>query len=97
MEHHDAWWSTGSRAPLERSEQQLGVHGADQLAQRLGARGDDLHGALDVDLPREPLSSTRHLLLDQRLQRLAVAQRVVDGEAERLLVAAGPEAARSPR
>ena len=29
------------------------MHRADELAQRVGARGDDLHGALDGDLARE--------------------------------------------
>ena len=42
-------------------------------------------------LPASRSQQHANLLLDQRLQRLAVAQRVVDGEADRLLVAAGPE------
>ena len=44
-------------------EQQLGVHGADELAQRLGARGDDVRRALDADLAGEPLEQVADLLL----------------------------------
>ena len=42
--------------------------------------------------PAEPVKQRPHLLVDQRLERLAVAQRVVHGEPQRLLVAAGAEA-----
>ena len=63
-----------------------------QVAQRLGARGDDPRRALDRHLAGEPVEQRAHLVLDQRLERLAVAQRVEDGEAERLVVAGGAEA-----
>ena len=68
------------------------MHRADQVAQWLGARGDDLHGALDLDLAGEALEQRADLLDDQRLQRRAVAQGVEDREAELLVVAAGAEA-----
>ena len=42
--------------------------------------------------PASRSSSARTSSRDERLERLAVAQRVVDGEAERLVVAAGAEA-----
>ena len=51
-----------------------------------------MHGALDVDLAGQPVEQHPDLLLDQWLERLAVAQRVVHGEAERLLVTAGAKA-----
>ena len=54
-------------------EQQLGVHRADQVAQRLGAGGDDLGRALDGDLAGEPVQQRADLGLDERLQRVAVA------------------------
>ena len=92
-------WETIPAAPLslrrpaaQRRDQQLGVHRADQLAQRIGAGLHDLQRALDVDLAGEPLEQRADLLLDERFERLAVAQRVVDGEPERLVVAAGAEA-----
>src|SRR5215218_6954098 len=74
-------------AGAERLEQHLRVHRADQLAQRLAAGADDLHGAFGLDLP-QALDQHVDLLLDERAQRLAVAERVVDREAERLVVAA---------
>src|SRR3546814_11360826 len=40
----------------------------------------------------EPLQEDVDLALDQRRERVAVAQRVIDGEAERLVVAARAEA-----
>ena len=55
--------------------------------------GDDLRRAVGVDLAGQALEQHAHLLLDQRLERLAVAQRVVDREADRLVVAPGAEAA----
>ena len=45
-----------------------------------------------VSSPVEPLEQHADLLLDERRERVAVAQRVVDREAERLVVAAGAEA-----
>ncbi len=77
----------------ELGEQQLGVDRPDQLAQRLRAGRDDLVRALHLDLAGEAVEQRAQLLLDERLERLAVAQGVVDGEAERLVVAAGAEAA----
>ena len=65
---------------------------SDQLAKGLCSRADDLGRALDVDLG-QAIEQGAHLLGHQRLQRLAVAQRVIDGEAERLVVPAGPEPA----
>ena len=44
-------------------EQQLRVHRADQLAQRLGARGDDLGGAVGLDLAGEAVEQRADLLL----------------------------------
>src|SRR5207244_2287352 len=73
-------------------EQELRVHRAQQLAQRLHARLDDLKRALDVHLARQAAEQSAHLLGDQRLERFAVAQRVVHREAQRLLVAARAEA-----
>ena len=78
-------------------EQELRVHRADEVAQRLGARRDDLHRALDLDLAGEPIEQRPDLLLHERLERIAVAQGVEDREPELLVVAARPEAARSPR
>ena len=80
------------RLPAQLGQQQLGVHRADQLAQRLGARRDDLGGAVDLDLAGEAVEQRPDLLLDQRCERLAVAERLVDGEAEPLVVAARAEA-----
>ena len=51
-----------------------------------------LERAVDVDLAGEPLEQHLHLLGHQGRQRFSEAQRVVDGEAERLLVAARAEA-----
>ena len=50
-------------------------------------------GALGVDVAGEPLRQHLDLLGDQRLERPLVAQRVVDGEPDPLVVAAGAEAA----
>ena len=55
------------------------------------ARADDGGGALRVDVA-EPLDQHVDLALDQRRERVAVAERVVDREAERLVVAARAEA-----
>src|SRR3569832_2562903 len=73
-------------------EQQLRVQRADLLAQRRGAGGDDLDRAVLLDGPGEAAEQHAHLLLDERRERLAVADRVVDGEADRLVVAARAEA-----
>ena len=43
-------------------EQQLGVHRADELAQRLGARGDDLGRAVDLDLAGQAVEQHADLL-----------------------------------
>src|SRR3712207_8580401 len=51
----------------------------------------DLRRPVDVHLARQPVEQHAHLLLHQRRQRLAVAQRVVDREPERLVVAARSE------
>src|SRR5258708_7874031 len=59
-------------------EQQLGVHRADQLAQRLRAGADDLRGAVRRHAPGQPLQQDADLLRDERLERFAVTQRVVD-------------------
>ena len=68
------------------------MHRADELAQRLGARRDDLDRPLDRDLARQAVQQRPDLLGDERLERLAVAQRVVDREPERLVVAPRAEA-----
>ena len=64
------------------------MHGADELAEGLRAGGDDLRRAIHLDLAGQAVEQRAHLLLDQRRQRLAVAQRVVDREAKLLVVAA---------
>src|SRR5947209_14954024 len=61
--------------PSELGEQQLGVHRADQLAQGLDAGGHDLHRALDLDLAGETVDERADLLFNERLERLAIAQR----------------------
>jgi hypothetical protein len=68
------------------------VDRADQFAQRLGAGRDDLAAAVDVEF-RQAIERDANLLLDQWLERVAVAQRVVDREADLLVVAASAEAA----
>jgi hypothetical protein len=47
--------------PLARQlgQQHLGVHHADEVAQRLGAGGDDLGGAVGADLAGKRSSMTR--------------------------------------
>ena len=84
--------ATAPRAPGAARPAAAWSASPDQVAQGLGPGGDDLDGALGVDLAGQALEQRRHLLLHQRLQRLAKAQRVVDREAELLVVAAGPEA-----
>ena len=82
-----------ARVALQLGDQQLRVQRGDQVVQRLGAGLDQLDRAVGVEVAGEPLGQHLDLLGDQRLQRLLVAQRVVDGEPEPLVVAAGPEAA----
>src|SRR4051794_2546835 len=52
----------GPDGPLELGDQQLGVQGADQLPQRLGARADDLRGARAVDLSGQAIEQPPDLL-----------------------------------
>jgi hypothetical protein len=42
------------------------MHRSDQVAEGLGGRRDDLDGALDLDLPGEPIEQPADLLGDQR-------------------------------
>ena len=77
---------------LELGAQQLGVHRADQLAQRPAPGADDLGGALGADLAGQAVEQRADLLLDERRERVLVAQRVEHREAERLVVAALAEA-----
>src|SRR5205823_2875227 len=77
---------------VQLGEQQLRVHRPDEIAQRLRPGGDDVDGALDLHLARKAVQERADLLFDERLERLAVAERVVDREAQRLVVAPGPEA-----
>jgi hypothetical protein len=67
---------------LKLGLEHLGVQRADELAQRLGARRDDLRRPLDLDLAGEAVEQRADLLGDERLERLAVAQRVEDREAQ---------------
>ena len=65
------------------------------LLERLG--GEDPEKVVDIiragrELAGQPVEQHPDLLLDERPERVAVAQRVVDREAERLVVAAGAEA-----
>ena len=69
------------------------MQGGDQVVERAGAGLDHLHRPVGVEVAGEPLGEHLDLLGDQRLERLLVAQRVVDGEPEPLVVAAGAEAA----
>ena len=54
---------------------------------------DQVDHAVGLELAGQALEHHLDLLLHQRLQRALVAQRVVDGEADLLVVAAGAEAA----
>ena len=67
------------------------MHRADEVAQRFRTGGDDLQCALDLDLAGEAIEQDADLLGDERLERIAVAQRVEDGEAELLVIAPGAE------
>ena len=78
---------------LELGDQQLGVQRGDQVVERADAGLDDLERPVGVDVAGEALGEHLDLLGDERLERPLVAQRVVDGEAEALVVAAGAEAA----
>src|SRR5579884_3363874 len=63
---------TLSPLPPQFGQQQLGVHRADELPQRLGARGDDLGRPVDLDPAGQAVEQDPHLLRDQRLQRLEI-------------------------
>jgi hypothetical protein len=78
---------TGLAAQL--GEEELRVHRADEAPQRLAARGDDVRGALGLHGPGQAAEQRPDLLLDETDQRVAIAQGVVDREAQRLVVAAG--------
>src|SRR5215204_4490278 len=77
---------------LELRHHRLAVQGAHQVLQRLGAALDHVGGGLGVHLPGEAVHQHVDLLLDELVERALVAQRVVDGEADALVDAAGAEA-----
>src|SRR4051812_19426553 len=77
---------------LQLGHQQLGVQRRDQVVQRLRAVLDHLHRAAGVHLAREAVEQDLDLLLHEVLERALVAQRVVDREADPLVVAAGAKA-----
>ena len=86
-----AWATCGRAAAVQLRDQQLLVQSADEVAQRLGPRLDQLYHLIRLDLAGEPLGQNVDLLLDELLERALVAEGVVDGKADPLLVAAGPE------
>src|SRR5687767_12714030 len=73
---------------LELSDQRLRMQRGDQVAQRLRPLLDELRGAVCVDIPAEALPDHLDLLLDELLHRTLVAERVVDREADPLVVSA---------
>ena len=64
------------------------MHRADEVAQRLGARGDDLDGAVDADLTRDALEPLVQEEVRTLLDRLAGE---VDVERAVEIIAAGAE------
>ncbi len=80
-------------AALQLGDHQLRVQRRDQVLQRLGAGFKHLHHPLRRDLAGEPFHHHVDLLADQLFQGGFVAEGVVDGEADLLVVAAGAEAA----
>jgi tetratricopeptide (TPR) repeat protein len=86
-----------ARRNCELTEQlgdhQLGVHRRDQVLEGLGARFEHLDDPLGRNLAGEALHHHLDLLADEVFEGGLVAQGVVDGEADLLVVAAGAEAA----
>ena len=65
----------------------------DQVVERARAGLDQLHRAVGVDVAGQALGEHLDLLCDELLERPLVAERVVDSEADPLVVAARAEAA----
>src|SRR5262245_41354470 len=82
-----------SPAALELGDERLGVHRREQIVERLGPRLDQLHRLVRIHLTREALHQNVDLLPHEVGHRLLVAERVVDGEADPLLVAPGAKTA----
>ena len=85
--------SAAGAVALELGDHQLRVQGGDQVLQGLGAGFEHLDHALGRDLAGEAVHDDADLLADQVFEGALVAQGVVDGEADLLVVAAGAEAA----